>query len=76
MISDEEFLRIVSFVKSKYGIDLHGKKAIINGRLENYLRRGGWGSFSAFMNDVERDRSGDLEKTLMNYRTRGHSCSG
>ena len=73
MISDEEFLRIVSFVKSKYGIDLHGKKAIINGRLENYLRRGGWGSFSAFMNDVERDRSGDLEKTLMNYLTTNHT---
>ena len=73
MISDEEFLRIVSFVKSRYGIDLHGKKAIINGRLENYLRRGGWGSFSAFMNDVEKDRSGDLEKTLMNYLTTNHT---
>ena len=30
MISDEEFIRIVSFVKKKYGIDLHGKKTIIN----------------------------------------------
>ena len=73
MISDEEFRRIVSFVKTRYGIDLNGKKTIINGRLENYLRRGGWSSFGAFMNDVERDKSGDLEKTLVNYLTTNHT---
>lgn len=73
MISDEEFIRIVSFVKKKYGIDLNGKKTIINGRLENYLRRGGWSSFNAFMNDVERDKSGDLERALVNYLTTNHT---
>ncbi len=73
MISDEEFIRIVSFVKKKYGIDLHGKKTIINGRLENYLRRGGWSSFGAFMNDVEKDKSGDLERALVNYLTTNHT---
>lgn len=73
MLSDEEFKRIVSFVKTRYGIDLNGKKTIINGRLENYLRRGGWSSFGAFMNDVEQDKTGDLEKTLVNYLTTNHT---
>ena len=38
MISDEEFLRIAAYMKQRYGIDLHQKKVIINGRLENRIK--------------------------------------
>ena len=67
MITDNEFLRIVSFLKQRYGIDMSQKKVIMNGRLENYLKSGGWSSFDEYMNDVEKDTSGDLEKTLVNF---------
>lgn len=73
MITDEEFLRIVTFLKQRYGIDMSQKKVIMNGRLENYLKAGGWSSFNDYMNDVERDSSGELEKTLVNYLTTNHT---
>ncbi|MCM1045150.1 MAG: protein-glutamate O-methyltransferase CheR [Candidatus Gastranaerophilales bacterium] len=73
MITDEEFLRISGFMKQRYGIDLSQKKIIINGRLENYIRKGGWGSFSEFMNAVENDRTGNQEKMLVNFLTTNHT---
>ena len=73
MITDEEFLRISGFMKQRYGIDLSQKKVIINGRLENYIKRGGWGSFNEFMNAVENDKTGNQEKMLVNFLTTNHT---
>ena len=58
MMTDEEFLRIARYMKQRYGIDLSQKKVIMNGRLENHIKSGGWNSFNAFMNDMEKDSSG------------------
>ena len=73
MISDEEFLRIAVYMKQRYGIDLHQKKVIINGRLENRIKAEGFRSFGAFMDGVERDKSGRLEKMLVNVLTTNHT---
>lgn len=73
MITDEEFKRIVSFLKQRYGIDMHEKKVIMNGRLENYLKHGGWNSYTEYMDDVENDSSGELEKVLVNFLTTNHT---
>lgn len=73
MLSDEEFLRIADYMKQRYGIDLHQKKIIINGRLENYIKRGGWSSFNEFMNAVENDATGNQEKMLVNFLTTNHT---
>lgn len=73
MITDEEFLRISTYMKQRYGIDLSQKKVIINGRLENYIKRGGWGSFNEFMNAVEHDKTGSQEKMLVNFLTTNHT---
>lgn len=73
MMTDEEFLRIAAYVKQRYGIDLGQKKVIMNGRLENYIKSGGFSSFHAFMNDLENDRTGKLEKDLVNMLTTNHT---
>lgn len=73
MITDEEFFRIVTFMKLRYGIDLSQKKVIVNGRLENYLRHNNYPSFNAFMDDVDRDVTGAKEKILVNYLTTNHT---
>ena len=73
MIKEEEFIRIATHMKQRYGIDLAQKKVIVNGRLENYIRRGGWGSFDEFMNVVEHDKSGTQEKMLVNFLTTNHT---
>ncbi|MCI9072356.1 MAG: protein-glutamate O-methyltransferase CheR [Lachnospiraceae bacterium] len=73
MMTDEEFLRIAGYMKKRYGIDLGQKKVIMNGRLENHIKSGGWSSFHAFMNDMEKDGSGKLEKDLVNLLTTNHT---
>lgn len=73
MITDEEFLRISTFMKQRYGIDLSQKKVIVNGRLENYIKRGGWSSFNDFINAVENDNTGMQEKMLVNFLTTNHT---
>lgn len=73
MITDEEFLRISTFMKQRYGIDLSQKKVIVNGRLENYIKRGGWSSFNDFINAVENDKTGKQEKMLVNFLTTNHT---
>ena len=61
-MTDEEFLRIKNYLKRRYGIDLSGKKTIMEGRLENYVKTHGFSSYSDFMNSVECDVTGKLEK--------------
>ncbi len=55
MITDEEFSRISGYMKQRYGIDLSNKKIIVNGRLENYIRSGGWHNFNEFMDRMLRE---------------------
>lgn len=73
MITEEEFTRISTYMKMHYGIDMSQKKVIINGRLENYIKSGGWKSFNEFMNAVEDDKSGKQEKMLVNLLTTNHT---
>lgn len=73
MITDEEFVRISSYLKNRCGIDMSQKKVIMNGRLGNYISRGGWRNFTEYMDAVERDRSGELTETLINLLTTNHT---
>ena len=73
MISDQEFNRIADFLKRKYGIDMTEKKIIMNGRLENYVWSHGYDSFNGFMNAMESDITGSLEKDLVNMLTTNHT---
>lgn len=72
-MTQEEFKRIHVFLKSKYGIDMSKKFEIVNGRLENYLRQNGFRNYSDYMNAVETDITGRLEKDLVNMLTTNHT---
>lgn len=72
-MTDEEFIRIYRFVKSRYGIDMERKREIVQGRLENYIHNNGFSSFSAYMNDVENDITGQRERELVNILTTNHT---
>ena len=73
MITDDELQRISVFMKQRYGIELGQKKVIVNGRLQNYVRKNGWNNYHEFMDAVERDKSGAQEKILVNFLTTNHT---
>ena len=72
-MTEQEFLRICIFMKSRYGIDLNRKKEIVKGRLENYVKGEGYQSYSEYMNAVEADITGNLEKKKVNLLTTNHT---
>ena len=72
-MTEEEFSRIYTFLKNRYGIDMSRKKEIMTGRLDNYIRSGGWQNYSEYINEVEKDISGRLEKELVNILTTNHT---
>lgn len=72
-ITDQEFYRIVRYVKDRYGINLQQKRVLINGRLENYLVRNGYNSYDEYMNLVENDPSGKEATNLINVLTTNHT---
>lgn len=72
-MTEQEFERIKQFLKSRYGIDMTGKKEIINGRLGNLLRKNGFASYTDYMNAVEKDSSGQMEKELVNLLSTNHT---
>lgn len=72
-LTEEEFKRIVSYMKRNYGIELEKKRVLIVGRLENYLRQKGYQSYTEYMNVVESDITGQEAKQLVNHLTTNHT---
>ncbi|MBQ7955456.1 MAG: protein-glutamate O-methyltransferase CheR [Lachnospiraceae bacterium] len=72
-MTDQEFLRIYRFLKGKYGIDMERKKEIVQGRLENYIHAHGFENYSEYMNAVETDITGRLEKDMVNILSTNHT---
>ncbi len=73
MITDKEFNRIVTYVKSNFGIDLSQKRVLIAGRLENYILRNGYSNYDEYMQEVESDPSGKEAENLINVLTTNHT---
>ena len=72
-LSDSEFQRIVSYVKSNYGIVLDQKRVLIEGRLENYLIKHDYKSYHEYMNLVESNPKGKEAANLVNVLTTNHT---
>ncbi len=72
-MTDNEFFRIYTFLKNRYGINMDKKKEIVSGRLENYVRAGGWQNYTEYMNAVESDITGALEKKLVSLLSTNHT---
>jgi chemotaxis protein methyltransferase CheR len=73
MITEQEFQRIVAYVKRKSGIELKEKKVLVQGRLDNYMLRNGYTSYSEFMDMVEKYPTGPEAVDLLNALTTNHT---
>lgn len=73
MLTDNEFSRIVSYIRQHYGIDLSQKRTLVKGRLESYILRNGYSSFDEYMNKVEHDLKGEEAEKIINTLTTNHT---
>ncbi len=57
-IADNDFNRLTEFIRNNYGIELSKKRALIEGRLGQYITNKGFNSFESFVNYVLTDTTG------------------
>ena len=72
LISDADFTRLVRFVQSNYGIDLHQKRQLIQSRLTATIKLKGFQNFEQYVDYLLRKGTGDdinelLVKLTTNY---------
>lgn len=73
-ITDHEFRQLSDYIKSYYGIDLkEEKRAMVEGRLNNLLRKGKMSSFSEYFGHVLSDKTGSTVAELLNRITTNHT---
>ena len=73
MITENEFHRVVAYVKGRYGIDLSQKKVLVMGRLDNYILRNGYANYNQYMEEIESDPNGKEAANLINVLTTNHT---
>ena len=69
-INDNDFHRLVSFIKTNYGIDLSKKRPLISGRLSGYLYSLGYDDFHDYVDHLLSARiPADIEEMLNRLTT-------
>lgn len=72
-LTDAEFTRLITFVKSNYGIDLSKKRILIEGRLTNMLVEEGYSDYSSYFNDILKNPKSQDVVRMVNKLTTNHT---
>lgn len=73
-ITEQEFNKLASYIKSNYGIHLKKEKqALVMGRLYNVLIQNNFRSFSEYYNYVVNDTTGKAAATLIDKISTNHT---
>lgn len=64
-LTDEDFVRLYTYIHQNYGIDLHKKKMLIVSRLEHSLDDLGYHSFHSYVNDIVSGSRPDLVNPML-----------
>lgn len=72
-INDDDFKKLISFIRKKYGLNLQDKKFLVESRLNNYILDSGFHDFSDYLTMVYCDTSGREMANLINRLTTNHT---
>ncbi len=72
-LTDDDFNRLVKFIKTNYGINLERKRVLIEGRLSNTISTRGFNSFKEFIDFAFADKTGKETIQLVNKLTTNHT---
>lgn len=72
-LTDEDFNRLVSYMKENYGINLEKKRILIEGRLSNMVIQRGFNNFKEFIDFAFSDKTGNETMQLVNKLTTNHT---
>lgn len=72
-LADKDFNRLVSFVKSNYGINLQQKRQLIIGRLSNIILSMGYTDFTGYIDHLLTTKNGDDIEVMLNKLTTNYT---
>ncbi len=72
-IGQEEFLRLVDYMRDNYGINLENKLSLVEGRLWGVLTHKGFSTLDEYVRYVMADASGEEAKTLVTKLTTNYT---
>ena len=72
-LTDDDFNRLVAYMKKNYGINLEKKRILIEGRLSNMVVQRGFKSFKEFIDFAFADKTGNETMQLVNKLTTNHT---
>lgn len=72
-LTDNDFERLVAYMKKTYGINLDKKRVLIEGRLSNMISTRGFKSFKEYIDFAFADKSGNETMQLVNKLTTNHT---
>ena len=72
-ISDEDFRKLTSFIKSQYGITLQEKRQLVTSRLSSLLAEQGCTDFSLFVNQLLKEKNPQKIEQVLNRLTTNYT---
>ncbi|MDL2273088.1 chemotaxis protein CheR [Oscillospiraceae bacterium OttesenSCG-928-G22] len=72
-IKQDEFLRLVDYMKTNYGINLEKKLSLVEGRLFSVIQQKGFHSLGEYFEHVMNDKTGTEAKTLITKLTTNYT---
>lgn len=72
-LSDADFLRLYTYIKQHYGIDLSKKKQLIASRLSGPIKAQGFQDFTDYINDIVSGRDPDAVTAMLNRLTTNYT---
>ena len=72
-ISDEDFRRLVQFIKGRYGINLTEKRQLVTSRLSSMLTEQGYSSYSDFVTNLLKEKDSQKIELVLNRLTTNYT---
>ncbi len=72
-MKQDEFMQLVHYMRSNYGINLEQKFTLVEGRLWSVLTQKGFSSLAEYFQYVVNDRTGEEAKTLVTRLTTNYT---
>ncbi|MCM1330236.1 MAG: protein-glutamate O-methyltransferase CheR [Ruminococcus sp.] len=72
-LTDQDFERLMTYMKKTYGINLEKKRVLIEGRLSNMISARGFTSFKDYIDFAFADKTGNETMQLVNKLTTNHT---
>lgn len=72
-LTDQDFMRLVTFIKTNYGINLEKKRILIEGRLTNMVTDMGFTEYKTYLDQVFKNPKSKEMDTLINKLTTNHT---